>query len=96
VAENTLLDIVGAFLADKMTAPEFERQYMHEWQRCRDEKLLSAESLIARGAYNQIFTALDCYCSDPQLRGPKDIDEHQLREEVVVLFAVIKRERHGR
>jgi len=84
-----LSELVGSFLQGGLTAPQFEAGYMNEWRRCRDYGLLKSESPAVQNVYDAIFTTLDAYCSDPELRGPRDIDEQQMKVEVSALFAEV-------
>ncbi len=62
-----------------MTALEFEARYLSLYQdlsRYQDDALVRADEV--ESILFDLFSDVDFFVADPELRGPRDLDEHQL------------------
>lgn len=94
--EKRLDEIVTQFLSHRLSPQAFEKQYMALWREVRDTEDYGRANRKNGGLYDHIFTSLDCYCAEPELRDESDFDEEQLYEEVERLMRgkwAVKRER---
>ena len=66
---------ISSFVAGEMTALEFETQYLSLYKSDALVRADEAESILF-----DLFSDVDAFVADPELRGPQDLDEHQLRE----------------
>ena len=67
--------LLHQFLSRGMSAAEFEKQYLSVF---KNES--SGMKMAEYAVLEQLFTAVDAYCADPELRSDEDLDESQLRE----------------
>lgn len=85
--EDQFKMVVQGFLSGDISAPTFELEYASLWRKFRDSgeyKLLDND--IAR-RLDRVFSALDCYCADPDLRDEGDLDDNGLMREVRTIIA---------
>lgn len=75
---NTML----SFIDGRISAVEFEAQYSELWKEHRDSDVLYELNKAFEGTFDSMFTALDCFCSDPELRDSEDLDEKELLSSV--------------
>ena len=69
-------DIINRFVSGRLGVSEFEMRYLRMFKE--DSTLWpSAEYEILNG----LFSAVDAYCENPDLRQPFSLDEEQLRAE---------------
>lgn len=69
------IDLIDSFVQAKISAPEFEIQYLNLFKTLNTHFEDEREYEIL----NDLFSSADSYCSDPTLRDSEwDIDEHQL------------------
>jgi self-protective colicin-like immunity protein len=75
---NPLSEYIGlleAFIEGRIDAQTFEQFYL--------ERFKSDTTRWPEGEYqilNDLFGDIDAFCAEPELRGPEDLDETQLRE----------------
>lgn len=81
--ENKLLRLINDFIDDSITASNFEDNYINEWRNYRDFGEQSNINENTREYFDRIFTTLDIYCSNPDLRGENDFDDEQLLKEII-------------
>ncbi len=77
-----LLSLISAFLQKKKDAAAFKEEYFLAWRQARDADSLASEGEKINEGLNRIFTALDSYCEDEELRDSNDLDETQLFHEI--------------
>lgn len=90
--EEQFTNLIDAFLARELSAPEFEQRYTSLWRIARDQGQFSLINDETARVFDKVFTALDCYCEDSTLREEKDLDETSLRREVKQAVASLNRE----
>lgn len=78
-----LLRLIDEFILGNISAPNFEVSYINEWRRYRDFGEKKGISYNDQEYFDRIFTALDVYCSDPDLRDENDFDDDELLNEVI-------------
>lgn len=81
--ENKLLRLINDFIDDSITASNFEDNYINEWRNYRDFGEQSNINENTREYFDRIFTTLDIYCSNPDLKGENDFDDEQLLKEII-------------
>lgn len=83
---NTYRRLISQFVNGEISADQFEKDYMSIWREFRDKSWREFEDkgIISEDAatdiVDELFTALDCYCGNPDLREECDIDEKELLE----------------
>lgn len=75
---NTML----SFTDGRISAVEFEALYSELWKEYRDSDALYELNKAFEGTFDSMFTTLDCFCSNPELRDTGDIDEKELLSSV--------------
>ena len=85
------LSLIRSFLSGGIDASKFKAQYVGLWRERRDAKIPTGMSAMAERAFDRIFTACDCYCEDPTLRDPGDLDEKRFKEEVTNIDRELRR-----
>lgn len=85
--ENTteLLGLVEDFISGKIPAIEFEEKYITAWRHYRDFADISKVDNDVQIYIDRVFTTLDVYCSDPELRDEDDLDDDKLFSEIIRL-----------
>ncbi len=69
------ITLISAFVADKIAATDFEREYLKLF-KADETEWPEAEFAIL----DELFGDVDAFCGDPQLRGENDLDEYELKE----------------
>jgi len=67
--------LIRRFLDHRMSAEDFERQYLNLFKNETAWMTIAEFSPLER-----LFIAVDAFCPDPTLRSEDDLDEDQLRE----------------
>lgn len=80
-----LLKIIDDFIARRILASEFEQQYLDAWRYYRDSDDVSNLEVKTQVYLDRVFTAVDQYCSDSELRDDDDLDDSQLLSEITRL-----------
>ena len=80
---SVLVKTVQAFVDGLETGAEFENRYMSFMRSNRDSLEMLRWNSETDDAFDRIFTAVDMFCTDADLRRDGDYDEHQLRAEIV-------------
>jgi len=81
MTEDKYKKILDDFLADKSNVDDFIDRFMTQWRTDRDRNE-SNDSRFQR-LIDRVFTSCDCYSATPQ--GQFEINEKQLKDEVVLL-----------
>jgi hypothetical protein len=71
------LILLSEFTKNKITAPEFEKQYLYIYKN--DNYKYSEKIHIVLAT---LFSDVDSYCSIPEIRDSEDLNEEQLLQEV--------------
>ncbi|VYT90570.1 hypothetical protein [Metakosakonia massiliensis] len=80
-----LLELIEAFIAGNVSAPDFERGYSNIWRNYRDFDNVSEVDGNTQMYVDRIFTTLDVYCSNSELRDENDLDDDKFLNEVIKL-----------
>ena len=80
-----LLRLIDSFLSGDLSALAFEIEYMDAWRSYRDSSDIIKVDEKTQFYIDRVFTALDTYCADPELRDDGDLDENELLSEVIRL-----------
>ncbi|MDM4206704.1 colicin immunity domain-containing protein [Klebsiella spallanzanii] len=78
-----LIEIAKALLDSKISADEYESQYLTLWRKERDDGILSKDNDNIGCCAAELFSLADCYTSFPD-KDESDLDAHQLVQEVKV------------
>lgn len=78
--------LLDDFISGRISASEFEKEYMALWIYWRDNKITGVG--VVEEVLDTLFSDCDVYCPDPKLRDKNDIDDKQLLE-----FAKISRKK---
>ncbi|WP_071655492.1 colicin immunity domain-containing protein [Mangrovactinospora gilvigrisea] len=79
------LIIASAMLQRRIKAPEFETVFLALFRGPAGEIRGDAGDAVSR-----LFSAVDSYCADPELRDDHDLDEQSLRLEVARFIERVK------
>ncbi len=82
-SDDKLLKLINNFIHSSITAPDFEKNYINEWINYRDFGEQSGIDESTQEYFDRVFTALDIYCSNPDLRDENDFDDEQLLNEII-------------
>ena len=85
--EVAILVLIDLFISGEMTAPEFENQYTALWREDRDSDELKNQIKETQRYFDSVFSAVDSYCSDPDLIDEDDLDDQGLLNTVLSLKA---------
>jgi hypothetical protein len=80
-----LIELANLFISGQLVAPEFEKKYIDKWRENRDFNNKKDIDECTQIYLDSVFTALDVYCSDPNLRDENDFDDEELLNEVIKL-----------
>jgi hypothetical protein len=69
------IDLIESFLNNQISSLTFEREYLDMFKN--DETRWAGEEYEV---LNELFSDVDAFCADPELRGSDDLDEEQLRQ----------------
>lgn len=83
--EANMLTLIELFVSGAMSAPEFEKQYSNAWREHRDADTSDKQNKDEQRYFDSIFSAVDSYCSDPDLIDEDDLDAQGLFDCVVNL-----------
>lgn len=83
--ELSLLAMIDSFVSGEITAPEFERKYATSWRNHRDSDGSKSPDRDTQRYFDSVFSAVDSYCSDPDLIDEDDLDDQGLLEMVLSL-----------
>ena len=67
--------LIDSFLRNEISATRFEQDYLHMFKRDHTSRTEDAYNVL-----NDLFGDVDAFCSDPDLCGPEDLNEEQLRK----------------
>lgn len=76
--KDAFMNTMISFADGRISAVEFEAQYSELWKAHRDSDTLYELNKAFIGIFDSMFTTLDCFCSEPDLRDDDDLDEQQL------------------
>ncbi|ASQ17397.1 colicin immunity domain-containing protein [Enterobacter cloacae] len=76
-----LIDIARDLLTSKISADEYESQYLALWRKERDDGTLSKDNENIGYCAAELFSLADCYTSYPD-RDESDLDADELVREV--------------
>ena len=83
---NSFMKIPQEYFDGILNEIEFKKSYIKLWKEYRDTDAHYEVNNDYNSILDRIFTALDCYCSDIDLRDDNDFNECQLRAEVENIF----------
>ncbi|WP_312951379.1 colicin immunity domain-containing protein [Superficieibacter sp.] len=83
--ETELLGLIEDFISGNIPAIEFEKKYIAAWRHYRDSDDFSKIDKNIQIYVDRVFTTLDVYCSDPELRDENDLDDNELFSEIIRL-----------
>lgn len=75
-----------SFIQGTASAEDFKSEFMSLWRQQRDCEEFQESELSYYEAIDSVFTALDCYCPDESVRDAYDIDEYELRKQVMTVL----------
>ena len=71
---STYIELIRAFLVNSLSASDFEQRYLTLFKNDLEPKPKHVFLLL-----DELFSDVDAFCEDPQLRDENDIDEDELR-----------------
>lgn len=83
--ELALLTLIDSFISGEISAPEFESQYSTLWREYRDSDGSKSPNKDTQRYFDSVFSAVDSYCSDPDLLDEDDLDDQELSDVVMNL-----------
>jgi len=83
---NQFLNLIGQFIEGKLSPIDFETEYLSLWRKARDDGSLSELNEVTEDALDKLFTAVDVYCPNEELRDEFDINEAQLLNVAKITF----------
>ncbi|MFW0699271.1 colicin immunity domain-containing protein [Pantoea sp. R13S299] len=84
-SESDVLALIESFVSGTMPAPEFEEKFSNAWREHRDTDTTDKQNKDTQRYFDSVFSAVDSYCSDPDLIDDDDLDAQGLFECVVNL-----------
>lgn len=82
-SDDKLLKLINDFIHGSITASDFEYDYINEWRSYRDFGGQSGNSESTQEYVDRVFTVLEIYCSNPDLRDENDFDDEKLLNEII-------------
>lgn len=82
----TLFEFVRSFVDGRISAPTFSDAYTELWRIERDSGLLQKDEPRLSECLSSVFCATDMYCADSEGREVYELDEDQLKSEVLIVF----------
>ena len=73
---NTYRKLIFQFVNKEISADQFEKDYISLFREFRDTGKVLEDVVL--DIISELFTDVDAYCSDPELRDDDDIDEIEL------------------
>ena len=83
--ESKMIALIDSFLSRNISASDFEVSYLKEWRCYRDADNVKKSDENTQRYFDSVFSAVDTYCSDPELIDAGDLTEKELLEEVARL-----------
>lgn len=83
--ELALLTLIDSFISGEIPAPEFEIEYSTLWREYRDSDSSKSPNKDTQRYFDSVFSAVDSYCSDPDLLDEDDLDDQGLSDVVMSL-----------
>ncbi|EFX2127454.1 hypothetical protein SMX71_004358 [Cronobacter dublinensis] len=83
--ELSLLALIDSFVSGEITASEFENRYAISWRKHRDSDDSKSPNRDTQRYFDSVFSAVDAYCSDPDLIDEDDLNDQGLLEMVMSL-----------
>jgi hypothetical protein len=78
------MELIARFVAGQITVLDFERLYLEMFKA--ETQSLSTDDYEILDA---LFADVDAFCNEPELRGPNDLNEQQLREKCAGALAAL-------
>lgn len=85
--ELAILTLIDSFASGGLSASELEKKYSASWREHRDSDEPKSTNKDAQRYFDSVFSAVDSYCDDPDLRDDDDLDEQGLLDSVINLKA---------
>lgn len=82
---TNVLELIDFFVSGDISASCFEKEYIDAWRNYRDFNDINEIDENTQIYIDRVFTTLDVYCSDPELRDENDLDDNELLNEVIEL-----------
>ena len=82
--------LIRQFVKQQISADEFEKEYIELFRKFRDSG--TRLEYDVEDVVSTLFTDVDCYCGDTDLRDKDDIDEQELLTRAE--FALKQLEKH--
>ncbi len=76
VHDRAFGELAAALVDGRITGPAFEEQFLKLWRLYRDNHVATSSTV------DELFTEVDAYCADPELREEGDLDDAGLRAAV--------------
>lgn len=83
--ELAILTLIDSFVSGDLDASEFEKKYSASWREHRDSDGSMSRDKDAQRYFDSVFSAVDAYCDDPELRDDDDLDQQGLLDGVINL-----------
>lgn len=83
--ELALLALIDSFVSGDVSASDFEKQYSALWREHRDADDTKPTDKETQRYFDSVFSAVDSYCDDPDLRDEDDLDEQGLLNNIINL-----------
>lgn len=84
-SEADMLALIDSFVSGAMSAPEFEEKYLNAWREHRAADTADKQNKDTQRYFDSVFSAVDSYCSNPDLIDEDDLDAQGLFDYVVNL-----------
>lgn len=84
-SEADMLALIDSFVSGAMSAPEFEEKYLNAWRKHRAADTADKQNKDTQRYFDSVFSAVDSYCSNPDLIDEDDLDAQGLFDYVVNL-----------
>jgi hypothetical protein len=78
--------LITSFLERQVSASSFEKQYLELWRKYRENNAFDKFTAEKKEMMEQIFTAVDSYCEDSDLRDDLDLDDEALYDKVKRIY----------
>ncbi|WP_064555864.1 colicin immunity domain-containing protein [Buttiauxella noackiae] len=83
--ELAILAMIDSFVSGDLNASDFEKKYSASWREHRDSDAPKSKDKDAQRYFDAVFSAVDSYCDDPDLRDEDDLDEQGLLDSIINL-----------
>lgn len=88
--ESSFFNLINSYSNGAITPVVFEEKYIELWNRYSQTEKYGQFNESTDGAFDKIFSAVDCFCSNVNLRDENDLDENGLYEEVKKIMEELK------